>query len=170
MLSKLSARERLFVLYGSFLVLFLFIAVGLKKIINLKTQYSSLLSLNQESLREIDDLIDSYRVYKNSDGIGKTDVSQIYARLDELFVKYELKSNVSNLKDTTTTSFKIYDKFAVSVDLKSVYLDDVFKLIYDIEKNKYIQGKVEYLSFQKPFASRDVYDIRLTLAVYSKKD
>ena len=170
MFSNFSARERLFIFSGFGFIIFLLVLVTLKKVVNIKNQYSNLVENNQKSLVQMNGIVNDFLVYKDLEHISKVSISQIYARLDELFVKYDLKNNVSNLKDTTTTSLKIYNKFSISIDFNSIYLDDLFQLIYEIEKNRYIKGQVEYLSFQKPFASKDTYDAKLTLSVYSKKN
>jgi DNA modification methylase len=45
---------------------------------------------------------------------------------------------------------------------------DVFKLIYDIEKNKQLQGKVDFLNFRKPFAEKEIYDVNLKVSYYNR--
>ncbi len=83
-------------------------------------------------------------------------------------VRYNLKDKVQTMKDTTTVIRKDYNKIQIDVSFRSVLLQDVIKFIYDIEKNKQVQAKVDYLTFRKPFAEKEIYDVNLKVSSYSR--
>ena len=48
-------------------------------------------------------------------------------------------------------------------------LQDVMKMIYDIEVNKQVSGKVTNLNFRKvPMPGKELYDVTLRVSSYSK--
>ncbi|MCB1157550.1 MAG: hypothetical protein KDK45_08615, partial [Leptospiraceae bacterium] len=62
---------------------------------------------------------------------------------------------------------KRYNKITVDINLRSVKLNNVFKLLYDIEVNKQVNSKVEYFTFRKPLAGKEIYDVNIKLSSYS---
>ncbi|EMO28724.1 hypothetical protein LEP1GSC170_2273, partial [Leptospira interrogans serovar Bataviae str. HAI135] len=99
---------------------------------------------------------------------GETDVSAVYAKLDEIFVRYSLKEKISTMKDFNSIEDKKYNRITIDINFRSVTLDNIFRLIYDIEKNKMINARVEYLNFKKPFQGKELYDVNLKLSTYSR--
>jgi len=83
-------------------------------------------------------------------------------------MRYSLKDRVQTMKDTNSQILKNYNRTTIDITFRSVPLQDVLKLIYDIEMNKQINSKIDYISFRKPIAGKEVYDVNLKLSSYSK--
>jgi hypothetical protein len=63
---------------------------------------------------------------------------------------------------------QIVNFFVITILVSILLANTIFKLIYDVEMNKQINSKIDYISFRKPIAGKEVYDVNLKLSSYSK--
>lgn len=168
MLNKLDDRERL-ILFGGVGVLFFLLILNL---INSLYQYRMDLSQQvidtRSNFSALEKAIQEYNYYRSLKSGDEEKISDIYAKLDQIMIRYSLKDRVQTMKDTNSMILKNYNRTSIDITFRSVPLQDVIKLIYDIEINKQINSKIDYISFRKPIAGKEVYDINLKLSSYSK--
>jgi len=168
MIENLTKREKLLIVAGAVIVALLLVVIIIKKMVSWRLDYSDRANQTRSQINKIEEIINKYKYYKTlQTGSGDNDVNDIYPKLDPILVRHSLKSNVSSMKDTSTVVMKKYNKIVISINLKSVALLNVFRFIYDIEKNNQINAKIEYFKFRKPFADKDTYDVDIKLASYS---
>ncbi|MBE7411338.1 MAG: hypothetical protein L6Q54_01140 [Leptospiraceae bacterium] len=168
MLNKLDEREKLFVIGGVILVIVVLFFSVIRKLAEFRSDLSEKIVESRGSSVQLDKLIKDYHFYKSLKSGPEEDVSQIYSKLDQILIRYSLKDKVSTMRDSNTVILKQYNKITIDISLRSVPLNDVIKLIYDIEVNKQINSKVDYINFRKPFAGKEIYDVNLKLSSYSK--
>lgn len=168
MLNKLDDRERLFLLAGVGIVVVILLFTVFRKIIEYRNNLGETVTETRSQAAQLDKLIRDYNYYRSLKSGPEEDVSQIYSKLDQILVRYSLKDKVSTMRDSNTVILKRYNKVTIDVSLRSVPLNDVFKLIYDIEVNKQINSKVDYLNFKRPFAGKEIYDVNIRFSSYSK--
>jgi general secretion pathway protein M len=118
---------------------------------------------------ELDKLIKEYHYYKSLKSGQVESANEIITKLEQLLLKHSLKDNVSTMRDSKTIILKKYNKITIDINFNSVHLKNVFNIIYDIEVNKQLNVKVESLSFRKPLAGKEVYDVNIKLSAYSIK-
>ncbi|TGK35014.1 hypothetical protein EHQ12_15540 [Leptospira gomenensis] len=169
MLEKLEPRERLLVLGGIGLILLLILFLAVRKVVTLRQGLSERVQDSRTAPVKLDKIIQEFNDFRSLDSTGgETDVSALYAKLDEIFVKYGLKEKISTMKDSNAVEDKKYNRITIDINFRSVTLDNIVRLIYDIEKNKMVNARVEYLNFRKPFQGKEVYDVNLKLSTYSR--
>ncbi|MDV6237008.1 hypothetical protein CH379_015360 [Leptospira ellisii] len=169
MLEKLEPRERLLVLGGIGLILLILLFLVVRKVVTLRQGLSERVQDSRTAPVKLDKIIQEFNDFRSLDSSGgESDVSALYAKLDEIFVKYGLKEKISTMKDSSAVEDKKYNRITIDINFRSVTLDNVFRLIYDIEKNKMVNARVEYLNFRKPFQGKEVYDVNLKLSTYSR--
>ncbi|MBM9498879.1 hypothetical protein JWG44_01240 [Leptospira sp. 201903071] len=170
MLEKLEPRERLIVLVGIGAILLLIVFLAVQKIVNIRQGLTERVQDSRTAPVKLDKIIQEYNDFRSLDSSGgDSDVSAIYAKLDEIFLKYGLKEKISTMKDSYAIEDKKYKRTTIDINFRSVTLDNIFRFVYDIEKNKMINARVEYLNFRKPFQGKEVYDVNLKLSSYSRE-
>lgn len=168
-LDRLTNRERILVVSGIGLIIFLIILLLVKSLLNFRNNLTEKLLESRSGFSQMDKIIKDYNYFRNlRQSPGESDVSAIYAKLDAIMVRYNIKEKVSTQKDSTTIVKKDYNKISIDISFRSVALQDVLKMIYDIEKNKEINGKIDYLNFKKPFSDKETYDVNLKFSSYSR--
>jgi general secretion pathway protein M len=169
MFSQLNERERVFVFAGLLVILCLGFYLLIQKAFDLRSSLSEQVHETISQSTQLDRVIVDYEYYKGLKTGGQDeDVSQMYSKLDQIMVRYNLKEKVSTQKDSTNTIRKDYNQITIDVSFRSVILNDIIKLIYDIEKNKQINAKVDYLDFRKPFQDKEVYDVNLKISSFKR--
>lgn len=169
MLDRLNDRERLLVFGSGAFVALLGIYTILSLFVDLRNKLTEEIYETRSQATQLDRIIREYNYLRSlQSGGSEEDVSVMYSKLDQILVRYNLKDKVQTMKDSTTIIRKDYSKIQIDVSFRSVLLQDVIKMIYDIEKNKQVQAKVDYLTFRKPFAEKEVYDINLKVSSYSR--
>ncbi|BDA78899.1 hypothetical protein LPTSP3_g18290 [Leptospira kobayashii] len=169
MLDRLNDRERMLVIGAVFLVATLGIYTILSIFVDLRNKLTEEIYETRSQATQLDRVIREFNYLKSlQTGGSEEDVSVMYSKLDQIMVRYNLKDKVQTMKDTTTVIRKDYNKIQIDVSFRSVLLQDVIKFIYDIEKNKQVQAKVDYLTFRKPFAEKEIYDVNLKVSSYSR--
>lgn len=169
MFSQLNERERVFVFAGILVILIMAIYLIVQKGFQLRQELTDAVNESASNATQLDRIINDYNYYRALKTGGKDeDVSEMYSKLDQIMLRYNLKDKVSTMKDTSQTIRKEYNQITIDVSFRSVPLHDVIKLIYDIEKNKQINAKVEYFDFGKPFQDKNVYDINMKISSFKK--
>ncbi|TGN08280.1 hypothetical protein [Leptospira ilyithenensis] len=169
MLDRLNDRERMLVIGSVFLVAALGIYTILSIFVDLRNKLTEEIYETRSHATQLDRVIREFNYLKSlQTGGSEEDVSVMYSKLDQIMVRYNLKDKVQTMKDTTTVIRKDYNKIQIDVSFRSVLLQDVIKFIYDIEKNKQVQAKVDYLTFRKPFVEKEIYDVNLKVSSYSR--
>ncbi|MCZ8156078.1 MAG: hypothetical protein O9264_08160 [Leptospira sp.] len=169
MLDRLTERERLSVFLAALFVGILGLYTILSFFVDLRNRLTDEIYETRSQATEIDRLIREYNYLKSlQTGGSEEDVSVMYSKLDQIMVRYNLKDKVQTMKDSTTPIRKEYTRISIDISFRSVLLQDVIKMIYDIEKNKQVQGKVDYLTFRKPFSEKDVYDVTIKVSSYNR--
>ncbi|MCG9874231.1 MAG: hypothetical protein MH321_05520 [Leptospiraceae bacterium] len=169
MFSQLNERERVFVFAGLLVILCMGFYLLIQKAFDLRSSLSEQVNETISQSTQLDRVIVDYEYYKGLKTGGQDeDVSQMYSKLDQIMVRYNLKEKVSTQKDSTNTIRKDYNQITIDVSFRSVILNDIIKLIYDIEKNKQINAKVDYLDFRKPFQDKEVYDVNLKISSFKR--
>lgn len=155
MFDKLEPRERLLVLGGIGLILLLIVFFAIRKVVTLRQGLTERVQDSRTAPVKLDKIIQEFNEFRSLDSSGgETDVSAVYAKLDEIFVRYSLKEKISTMKDFNSIEDKKYNRITIDINFRSVTLDNIFRLIYDIEKNKMINARVEYLNFKNRFKVR----------------
>lgn len=169
MLNKLNDREKMFVIGGIgalILVLFGTLFLRLKQF---RDDLTDRLVEGRSNFSKMDRLINEYNYYRGIKSGNEENVNEIYAKLDPILVRYNLKERVATQRDTPTDIKKDYNKITIDISFKSVTLPDIFKMIYDIEVNKQINSKVDYINFIKPLPGKEVYDVTVRFSSFSRK-
>lgn len=169
MLNQLSERERLFLLVAvALIIIMIFYLIG-RKIFQIRRDLSEEVYETQTQSTQLDRIISDYNYFRSlKTGDSDEDISQMYSKLDQIMIRYNLKDKISTMKDSTTNIEKNYIKISIEISLRSVPLVDVIRLIYDIEKNKQMNGKIDYLDFGKPFQEKEVYDVNLRISSFRR--
>lgn len=168
-LDTLTKRERLLIFAGSITIVVLLFIILLKSIISWRVEYANKANESRSEINSLERLITKYNLYKTlQSGSGENNVNNIYTKLDPILIRYSLKSNVASMKDAPAVVLKKYQRITIDINFKSVPLNNVFKMIYDIEKNKQINARIDYFKFRKPFAEKEIYDVNIKLSSYSK--
>jgi general secretion pathway protein M len=166
---KLTDREKLIVASAIGLLVFMFFYLILNKMFNLRKNLTEQLNETNSQFTQMDRVIKDYNYYRNlKSSNSDDDISQLYSKLDVVLLRHNLKDKVATMKDSSTIIRKEYNKQTIDISFRSVSLNDIIKMTYDIEKNKEISGKVDYLSFRKPFQEKEVYDINLKFSSYNR--
>lgn len=169
MFDRLTDRERLMVAGAILLVTLLGIYTILSLLIDFRNSLTDEIFETRSEATQLDRVIREYNYLKSlQTGGSEEDVSVMYSKLDQILVRYNLKEKVQNQRDSSTIIRKDYNKITIDVSFRSVLLQDIIKLIYDIEKNKQMQAKVDLLTFRKPFAEKEVYDVTIKISSYSR--
>ncbi|WP_411822687.1 hypothetical protein [Leptospira sp. 'Mane'] len=169
MFDRLNDRERMLVIGAVFLVAALGIYTILSVFVDLRNKLTEEIYETRSQATQLDRVIREFNYLKSlQTGGSEEDVSVMYSKLDQIMVRYNLKDKVQTMKDTTTVIRKDYNKIQIDVSFRSVLLQDIIKFIYDIEKNKQVQAKVDYLTFRKPFAEKEIYDVNLKVSSYNR--
>jgi general secretion pathway protein M len=168
MLNKLNEREKLMVIgAGVFLIVF-FLGFIFYTIITRRNDLSEEISGYRSDLNQLDTIIKKYNYYKAIKSNDAEDTSKVYAKLDTVLTRYGLKGDRTTLKDFQSVTQKEFNKFTIEINMKQVRLNDVFKMIYDIEVNKEINSKVDYFTFVKALAGKEEYDVVMKISSYSR--
>lgn len=169
MLDRLTGRERRLILGLGIFVIFLGFLAIIQVAITYKNEVTDEIYQSRSDINTLEKLVREYQYYQTLQiGGSEEDVSQMYSKLDQIMIRYGLKEKVLSMKDSATVIRKDYNKLTIDVSFRSVNLQDIFKLIYDIEKNNQIQGKVDYLTFRKPFIEKEVYDVNIKISSYNR--
>lgn len=169
MFSQLNERERVIVFAGILVILIMAFYLIVQKGYQLRKELTE--SVNESALQsnQLDRVINDYNYFRALKTGGKDeDISEMYSKLDQILIRYNLKEKVSTMKDSSNTIRKEYSQITIDVSFRSVSLNDIIKLVYDIEKNKQINAKVDYLDFRKPFQDKEVYDINMKISSFKK--
>lgn len=170
MFNQLQPRERLliFVLIG--LIAFGIFYYAGKKIMHLRARLSEQVVETRNASTELAKKIREYQYLQSLDTTENTTNATIMVKkMEDLVAKYGLEQQIQNMDaPTSTTTPEKYTRNTMSINFSSVHLEEVFRLIYDIEKNKEINGKIELLEFRKPFAGKEIFDAKMELSSYSR--
>lgn len=168
MLNKLDDREKLFVI-GAVVIFFLVLfSLTVSKVVERRTALSDSLLEARGNFARLDKAIQDYNYYRSLKSGDEIDVTSIYAKLDQILIRYGLKERVNTQKDSSTIIKKEYNKITIDISLRSVKLADVFKMIYDIEVMKQINSKVDYMNFIKPLPGKEEYDVNIRFSSFTK--
>ncbi|MDF3821525.1 hypothetical protein P3G55_16590 [Leptospira sp. 96542] len=169
MFDRLNDRERILVTGLIVVVGLLGVYTILSLLVGLRESLTEEIFETRSQATQMDRVIREYNFLKGlQTGGSEEDVSIMYSKLDQILVRYNLKDKVQTMKDTNNSIKKEYIKISIDVSFRSVVLQDIMKLIYDIEKNKQIQAKVDLLTFRKPFVEKEVYDVNLRISSFSR--
>lgn len=92
MFDKLEPRERLLVLGGIGLILLLIVFFAIRKVVTLRQGLTERVQDSRTAPVKLDKIIQEFNEFRSLDSSGgETDVSAVYAKLDEIFVRYSLK-------------------------------------------------------------------------------
>ena len=167
MLNKLDDREKLFVIGAVILFFLVLFSLTVSKVVERRTALSDSLLEARGNFARLDKAIQDYNYYRSLKS-GEIDVTSIYAKLDQILIRYGLKERVNTQKDSSTIIKKEYNKITIDISLRSVKLADVFKMIYDIEVMKQINSKVDYMNFIKPLPGKEEYDVNIRFSSFTK--
>ena len=168
MLNRLDERERMILFLSISVVLILFFATLIKTLYTYRKDLEMEVIDSRSNFTTLDKAIQDYNYYRSLKSGDGENISEIYSKLDQIMVRYSLKDRVQSMKDTNSMIMKDYNKTTIDIQFRSVRLQDVIKLIYDIEVNKQINSKIDYLSFRKPIQGKEEYDVNIKLSSYSK--
>ncbi|TGN18549.1 hypothetical protein [Leptospira idonii] len=169
MFDRLNDRERLFVFGGVFIVVGLLVYTVFALLADFRNKLTTEIYETGSQAVQLDRIIREYNYLRSLQTTGgEEDVSVMYSKLEQILVRYNLKDKVQTMKDSTNSveGKKDYNRIQIDVSFRSVLLQDVIKLIYDIEKNKQLLGKVDRFTFRKPFAEKEIYDVDLRVSSY----
>ena len=168
MLNKLDDREKLFVIGAVILFFLVLFSLTVSKVVERRTALSDSLLEARGNFARLDKAIQDYNYYRSLKSGDEIDVTSIYAKLDQILIRYGIKERVNTQKDSSTIIKKEYNKITIDISLRSVKLADVFKMIYDIEVMKQINSKVDYMNFIKPLPGKEEYDVNIRFSSFTK--
>jgi general secretion pathway protein M len=168
MLSKLDDKERLLVIGFVLTLILLLILHILFKVIDYRNDLTERVNESRSGFNAMDKAIQDYNFYRSLKSGEDEKISDTFAKLDQILVRYSLKEKVYNQRDFTNIVEKQYNRTSIEFTFKSVVLQDVMKMIYDIEVNKQVSGKVTNFTFRKTMAGKELYDVTLRVSSYSK--
>ena len=168
MLNELDDREKLFVIGAVILFFLVLFSLTVSKVVERRTALSDSLLEARGNFARLDKAIQDYNYYRSLKSGDEIDVTSIYAKLDQILIRYGLKERVNTQKDSSTIIKKEYNKITIDISLRSVKLADVFKMIYDIEVMKQINSKVDYMNFIKPLPGKEEYDVNIRFSSFTK--
>ncbi|GBF49080.1 hypothetical protein LPTSP4_05890 [Leptospira ryugenii] len=169
MIDRLSDRERIMLFASVAFVSLLGIFVIFSLFADMRNALTEEIYETRSQATQLDRIVREFNYLRSlQSGGSEEDVSVMYSKLDQIMVRYNLKDKVQTMKDSNTVIRKDYNKITIDISFRSVLLQDVIKMIYDIEKNKQVQAKVDYLSFRKPFAEKEVYDVNIRVSSYNR--
>ncbi|MDX1959019.1 MAG: hypothetical protein SFU98_10630 [Leptospiraceae bacterium] len=166
MLEKLDERERLAVIGLIAVVVFLTLVYLIKSAYEERQELSEKVNETRSGFTTMDKSIKDYNYYRSLKSGEEEKVTDTLAKLEDLMKKYSFTNY--NMNNSTNTVLKEYNKTIVDVTLRSVPLQDVFKMIYDIEMNKQINCKVDSLSFRKTMQGKELYEVSIKFASYTR--
>jgi general secretion pathway protein M len=168
-LSKLDDRERLVVIgFVFFLILLIFINIGIR-IWDFRSDLTTQVNEIRSNSNALEKAIQDYNYYRSLKSGEEEKISDTFSKLDQILNRYSLKEKIYNQRDYTNIVEKQYNRTSIEFTFKSVVLQDVMKMIYDIEVNKQVSGKVTNLNFRKvPMPGKELYDVTLRVSSYSK--
>ncbi|PJZ68531.1 hypothetical protein [Leptospira perolatii] len=168
MWEKLEPRERLLILIAAGLLVFMVLFLVGRKIYRMRKDLGERVMETSSDSQTLDKILQEYTYFTTLDTTGgERDPSEFYGKLDPLFVQYGLKERISTMKDHTKEIDKKYQAIIIDVNFRGVPLESVMKLIYEIDKNKRVNARVEYLQINKPYQDKNAYDVNMKLAAYS---
>lgn len=165
---KLGDREKATVIGGLALVLLIAVFAVSNRVIVYRNSLADRVVETRNQFVELDKLAKEYNYYRSLKTGQQESSNELISKVEQLLVKHALKESVSTMRDSTTVILKRYNKITIDISFRSVHLKDIFKMIYDIEVNKAVNTRVEYLNFRKPLAGKEIYDVNLKLSSYSK--
>ena len=167
-MQNITQREKIFIIAGIATIVVLLLFIALRGVVSWRGELSASANDSRSQISEIDKLAADYVYYKSlqSGSLDQT-ANTIYTSLDPVLVRHGLKQSVSSMKDTENVILRKYNKITIDIAFKSVDLQSVMRMIYDIEMNHQVHARVEYFKFRKPFAGKSVYDVNIKLASYS---
>ena len=168
MLNKLDDREKLFVIGAVILFFLVLFSLTVSKVVERRTALSDSLLEARGNFARLDKAIQDYNYYRSLKSGDEIDVTSIYAKLDQILIRYGLKERVNTQKDYSNIIKKENNKITIDISLLSVKLADVFKMIYDIEVMKQINSKVDYMNFIKPLPGKEEYDVNIRFSSFTK--
>ncbi len=169
MLDQLTEREKLILLLGIVVITVMGLFLIVRSVYNFRKELTETVNETASQSTQLDRIIADYNYYKAlKSGGADEDISQMYSKLDQIMIRYNLKDRVSTMKDTSANIERNYIKLSIEISFRSVQLYDVIKFIYDIEKNKQINGKIDYFDMGKPFQDKELYDVNLRISSFKK--
>lgn len=168
MLSKLDERERLVLLAGVGVLLLLLVLNIFNSLYQYRVELSQQVIDTRSNFAALEKAIQEYNYYRSLKSGDEEKISDIYSKLDTIMIRHSLKDRVQTMKDTNSMILKNYNRTSIDITFRSVPLQDIIKLIYDVEVNKQINSKIDYISFRKPILGKELYDVNLKLSSYSK--
>lgn len=169
MMNKLDERERLVVIgFVLLLILLVFVNIGIR-IMDFRSELTTQVNEIRSSSNALEKSIQDFNFYRSLKSGEEEKISDTFSKLNIIMERYSLKEKVFNQRDYTNIVEKQYNRISIEYTFKSVVLQDVMKMIYDIEVNKQVSGKVTNLNFRKvPMAGKELYDVTLRVSSYSK--
>lgn len=168
MLSKLDERERLVLLAGLGVLVLLLVLNLFNSLYQYRVELTQQVIDTRSNFTALERAIQEYNYYRSLKSGDEEKISDIYSKLDIIMIRHSLKDRVQTMKDTNSMILKNYNRTSIDITFRSVPLQDIIKLIYDVEVNKQINSKIDYISFRKPIAGKELYDVNLKLSSYSK--
>jgi general secretion pathway protein M len=168
MFNRLDEREKFSLIIGVSFILFLLIILTVKSLYDYKQNLVNELSESRGNFILLEKAIQDNNYFKSIKSGDEEKISDIYTKLDIIMIRHSLKDRVQTLKDTNSNIMKDYNKITIDIQFRSVRLQDIIKMIYDIEVNKQINSKIDYISFRKPIVGKEEYDVNIKFSSYSK--
>ena len=160
MLDKLNPRERIFVVYGGGILAALLLFYAVTFIISKRFE------LRDESSRAIQDIQKMSRLETQIASLPPEqnipDLNQLKSQIFNVLEKNGLKGDIS---DRTESISKKEELIIVNISINGVQFSPVMDFIYDIEYGQSVKGEIGKLSFNRPLADRELYDVKISVMV-----
>lgn len=170
--NKLTERERFIVIFGSIFIVTFFIFAVVYRVTDYRNSISEEAQETREQFSQLEKMVKDYNYYKSLKSGDGEEVSKLYNKLNVILLRHQLKDKVSSMKDYKNIIQKEYEKLTIEVSFHSVPLNNVMKMIYDIEIQKQMNSRVEHFTFKRPLAGKELFDVTIRLSSYTrlKKD
>lgn len=168
MLNKLDEREKLAVISFIAVLILLTVSVIFKYLYEMRSELSNRVIESRASFPVLERAIKDYNYFRSLKSGDDESSAVILQKVDQLIVKYAMKDQLQKISEGNVPILKQYNKYTIELTFRSVVLQDMMKMIYDVEMNKQVNCKVDYLSFRKSIQGKELYDVNIKFAYYSR--
>lgn len=169
-MTKLSERERLFVIIGGVLLLGMLLFLGVRSLLNSMEGISSESSSLEESLLKIKRAGREYKILQNyrAGGTGST-LEAMVPFLENLVNSRNLRDRLSGMTPRDNDVEKEYTKRSVSMSFRNLTGQEIMGLIKEIENNSSALYQVESFSVHSVSKKIGYFNANFTIAAFQKK-
>ncbi|MBU44398.1 MAG: hypothetical protein CMN76_14350 [Spirochaetaceae bacterium] len=161
MLEKLNDRERMFVFVGGLVAVAAVLIMGIMTILGHRSALRADVQKARQDLQKIREM--GTLIQRLPSGSQAPTEEQLKNQLRQMIESQGLQR--SSMNSNVTQVNKGQEKVQVDISFNSEKLVDIFQFLYQVEVSGAVSARVEDLQITRPYAEKEVYDVRLKIAV-----